>query len=105
MGRFRRYNLLHAELLGEILEIAPVTPAKVARILAGLDEVVALFGQLFGEQAEPDATEPDARPATIVCMHCRHEVRWDARGLASGTYLVRLKSGERTTTSKLVLVQ
>ncbi len=33
---------------------------------------------VFGEQAEPDATEPDARPATIVCMHCRHEVRWDA---------------------------
>ncbi len=50
--RFRRYNLLHAELLGEILEIAPVTPAKVRRIIADLDEVVDIFTELFGSHLD-----------------------------------------------------
>ena len=47
VGRFRRYNLLHADLLGEIMEIAPVTPAKVKRILTNLEEVIDHFTALF----------------------------------------------------------
>ncbi|MBD3220298.1 hypothetical protein GF314_03570 [bacterium] len=47
VARFRRYNLLHADLLGEILEIAPLTPAKLERVVASLDEVVELFSDLF----------------------------------------------------------
>ena len=45
--RFRRYNVLHAELLNEILEVAPVTPVKVRRIVQRLDEVVEHFASLF----------------------------------------------------------
>lgn len=52
VGRFRRYNLLHAELLGEIMEIAPVTPAKVNRIVRSLDEVVEHYEALFADHLE-----------------------------------------------------
>jgi phosphohistidine swiveling domain-containing protein len=52
VARFRRYNVVHAELLGEILEIAPLTPARVRRILAGLDEAVALFTDLVAGLGE-----------------------------------------------------
>jgi phosphohistidine swiveling domain-containing protein len=57
--RFRRYNILHAELLGEILEVAPVTPAKVRRIVERLEQVVGHFAILFREHAE-DATRVEA---------------------------------------------
>lgn len=56
--RFRRYNVLHAELLGEILEVAPLTPARVRRIFERMDEVVALFVAIFSGQAE-DARRVD----------------------------------------------
>ncbi|HOX26170.1 MAG TPA: PEP/pyruvate-binding domain-containing protein [Candidatus Krumholzibacteria bacterium] len=62
--QFRRHNLVHAELLGEILEVAPVTPAKVARILAGLDEVVTLFAALFAGHTE-DAARVAERYAAL----------------------------------------
>lgn len=54
--RFRRYNLLHAEVLGEIMEIAPVTPAKVRRIVDDLDEVVSIYTELFADQVDDVAS-------------------------------------------------
>lgn len=57
--RFRMYNVLHAELLGEILEVAPLTPAKVRRIVDRLEQVVGHFAILFREHAE-DAARVEA---------------------------------------------
>jgi pyruvate,water dikinase len=57
--RFREYNILHAELLGEILEVAPLTPAKVRRIVERLEQIVGHFAALFREHAE-DATRVEA---------------------------------------------
>lgn len=57
--RFRSYNVLHAELLGEILEVAPVTPAKVRRIVERLEQVVDHFAVMFREHSE-DATRVEA---------------------------------------------
>lgn len=50
--KFRSYNVLHAELLGEILEVAPMTPTKVGRILERLERAVGYFAELFGGHAE-----------------------------------------------------
>jgi phosphohistidine swiveling domain-containing protein len=57
--RFRKYNILHAELLGEILEVAPLTPAKVRRIVERMEQVVSHFAVLFREHSE-DATRVEA---------------------------------------------
>lgn len=46
--RFRRYNLEHAELLEEILAVAPLDEAKVERILALMDRISDGFAALFG---------------------------------------------------------
>jgi len=58
IARFRRYNVVHAELLGEILEIAPLTPAKARRILASLDEATEHFVALFAGHSEEAAALP-----------------------------------------------
>lgn len=47
VARFRAYNLLHAELLSEILDIAPLTGEKTRRILGCMDAVVGHFSALF----------------------------------------------------------
>lgn len=44
---FRTYNLAHANLLQEILDVAPLTPEKVIRILKQMDKIVDDFIMLF----------------------------------------------------------
>lgn len=48
IGRFRSLNIVHAELLGEIMDLAPLGRAKVVRILGHMDRIVEDYGILFG---------------------------------------------------------
>lgn len=50
--RFRSYNLTHAELLNEILDVAPLTPEKIRRIISCMDKIVEDFIRLFGAHTE-----------------------------------------------------
>ncbi len=50
--RFRGYNLVHAELLEEILAVAPLDEAKVRRVLALMDRVADEFAVLFGASSD-----------------------------------------------------
>jgi pyruvate,water dikinase len=47
VARFRSYNLLHAEALADILDVAPLTREKVRRILSRMDQIVEDFIVLF----------------------------------------------------------
>jgi pyruvate, water dikinase len=53
IARFRRYSLDHAELLSEILEVAPVTAVRCRRALELLDRVMADYAALFAD-LDPD---------------------------------------------------
>jgi pyruvate,water dikinase len=52
VARFRSYNLIHAEVLGDILGVGPLTAEKVRRILDRMDALVEHFRALFASQAE-----------------------------------------------------
>jgi phosphohistidine swiveling domain-containing protein len=45
--RFRAYNLAHAEALGEILDLGPLSTERVMRIVATMDRIVEEFAALF----------------------------------------------------------
>jgi len=59
VDRFRRMNIAHAELLGEILEVTPPKKAKILRIIDLMDFVVNTFSELFGELLEEYRILPD----------------------------------------------
>lgn len=48
---FRSLNLLHADALADILDVAPLTVAKVQRILERMNRIVEAFCILFAPQA------------------------------------------------------
>ena len=49
VSRFRSYNLTHSEVLADILDVAPLTRAKVERILEKMDSIgVRLHQAVFG---------------------------------------------------------
>jgi hypothetical protein len=52
IDRFRAYNLAHAEVLVDILDIAPLTPERVERILGRMDHIAAEFVALFVERSD-----------------------------------------------------
>jgi phosphohistidine swiveling domain-containing protein len=52
VSRFRAYNLAHAEVLADILEVAPLSRERVGRILGRMDRIVEDFGLLFAAFAE-----------------------------------------------------
>ncbi len=58
IGRFRTYNLAHAEVLGEILSVAPLSPARVERILDEMDRITEDFVVLFARYDEECAALP-----------------------------------------------
>jgi hypothetical protein len=64
IARFRAYSVDHAELLGEILEVAPVTVARCRRIVGLLDRVVSDYLSLFAE-LDPEAPDVPERYAAI----------------------------------------
>ena len=53
--RFQRYSVTHAELLAEILEVAPLTARKARRIVERLGVIVDDFAALFHEHTEDTA--------------------------------------------------
>ncbi len=59
VDRFRRLNNTHAELLAEILDVAPLVPAKARRILAAMDRVVADYVALFAGASDECAVLPE----------------------------------------------
>jgi phosphohistidine swiveling domain-containing protein len=60
ISRFRSYNLAHAEALGEIADVAPLTAAKVRSILELIERICADFTALFREH-DAEAVELPAR--------------------------------------------
>ncbi len=58
VSRFRAYNLVHAAVLADILDVAPLTREKAGRILERMDRIVAEFTVLFGGCAEECAILP-----------------------------------------------
>jgi len=58
IARFRMYNIAHAEVLAAILEVAPLTRARCARVLARMDRIVADFVFLFAQFDEECANLP-----------------------------------------------
>jgi phosphohistidine swiveling domain-containing protein len=57
--RFRRLNILHAELLSEILETVPAERRKIARVVELMDRVVGMFHDLFAASRPEYAILPD----------------------------------------------
>ncbi|HSD26541.1 MAG TPA: hypothetical protein VLL75_04510, partial [Vicinamibacteria bacterium] len=58
VGRFRAYNLAHAEALAEILDVSALTREKVERLLGLMDGIVSDFGAIFAPHAEECAILP-----------------------------------------------
>lgn len=56
--RFRRYNVVHAEALNDFLEVAPLTPVRVRRLLHRVDHIVEDFIALFGSATDEAARLP-----------------------------------------------
>ncbi len=52
VDRFRILNITHAELLGEILDVAPLDKARAERITTYLDSVVEAYTTLFVDLSE-----------------------------------------------------
>ncbi len=58
VGRFRRYNLAHADVLGDLLGTGPLDGEKVRRILERMDAIVGHFVALFRPHADECAILP-----------------------------------------------
>jgi phosphohistidine swiveling domain-containing protein len=56
---FRSYNLAHANLLNEILDVAPLTAEKVKGIIEQLDKIVGDFVKLFQSYSDECKIIPD----------------------------------------------
>lgn len=59
VGRFRALNLVHAELLAEFMDMAPLDRARIDRILAGMRTVVTEYAALFGGRSREARVLPD----------------------------------------------
>ncbi len=59
VARFRGYNLAHAEALGDILDMAPLTHGKVNRILLRMDRIVKDYAALFSAYSDEVAILPE----------------------------------------------
>ncbi len=53
---FRAYNLVHADVLAEILSLAPLTRETTCRILDLMDRIVSLFTALFSSHTDECTT-------------------------------------------------
>jgi pyruvate,water dikinase len=65
LARFRAYNVVHADLLNEILDVAPLTRARLEGILQKTAGLVADFEALFGG-ASDRAARAEAEALTRV---------------------------------------
>jgi pyruvate,water dikinase len=66
LSRFRAYNVVHADLLNEILDVAPLTRSRLDGILEKTAGLVADFDALFGGSSER-ATRAEAE--ALVRVH------------------------------------
>jgi hypothetical protein len=66
LSRFRAYNVIHADLLNEILDVAPLTRARLEGILAKTARLVSDFDALFGGSSDR-ATRVEAE--ALVRLH------------------------------------
>ena len=57
--RYRGYNLAHAEVLREILDVAPLDATRLRRLLERMDRIVADHAALFRSHADECAILPD----------------------------------------------
>ncbi len=48
VARFRAYNVVHADVLTDLLDVAPLTRARLLATLAKMDRLVGDFSALFG---------------------------------------------------------
>jgi len=55
IARFRSYNLQHAEVLADIVDIAPLTVAKVHAIVRRMDGITRDFTELFASRSDEGA--------------------------------------------------
>lgn len=65
--RFRAYNLAHAEVLGELLDIAPLTVERIETLLAKMRHLVEEFVALFASRAD----ECQSLPARYDALEAR----------------------------------
>ena len=66
LSRFRAYNVVHADLLNEILDVAPLTRARLEGILEKTARLVSDFDALFGGSSDR-ATRVEAE--ALVRVH------------------------------------
>ncbi|MCU0251048.1 MAG: PEP-utilizing enzyme [Vicinamibacterales bacterium] len=66
LSRFRAYNVVHADLLNEILDVAPLTRSRLDVILEKTARLVSDFEALFGGSSDR-ATRVEAE--TLVRVH------------------------------------
>ena len=59
VGRFRALNIVHAELLGEMMDVAPLDHKKIERILVHMDGIVEDYEILFGAVSKEVRILPD----------------------------------------------
>lgn len=55
---FRAYNLAHAEVLADFLDVAPLTAERVRRLLDRMDAIAGAFATLFASRTEEAAALP-----------------------------------------------
>jgi hypothetical protein len=67
VNHFRAYNLAHAEALGEILGVEPLSHERIDRIVRLMDRIVADYVHLFAEIDE----EAPALPETYASLRDR----------------------------------
>jgi pyruvate,water dikinase len=82
LSRFRAYNVVHADLLNEILDVAPLTRARLEGILDKTARLAEDFQALFGGSSDR-ATRAEAE--AIARVHADLRVRTlEALGRATG---------------------
>ena len=72
LARFRAYNVIHADLLNEILDVAPLTRARLDGILQKTARLVADFQALFGSSSDRAVrAEAEAVARVHADLHAR----------------------------------
>ena len=72
LSRFRSYNVLHADLLSEILDVAPLTRARLEGILEKTASLVSDFAALFGGSTDrATRAEADSLVRIHADLHAR----------------------------------
>jgi len=88
IGRFRSLNIVHAELLGEIMDLAQLDSAKIERILGHMDRIVEDYGILFGAVSKEVRILPEVYET--LKRRVREELEKDDGGVGANAEATRL---------------